>query len=87
MSRVCDLCGKHAHVGVTYERRGLAKRKGGVGQRVTGKTKRKFRANIQTVRANINGTVKRIKACTDCIRSGKVVKVPKARAARHDEAG
>ncbi|MEW6358670.1 MAG: 50S ribosomal protein L28 [Planctomycetota bacterium] len=74
MSRVCDLCGKSAQMGVTYERRGLAKAKGGVGRRVTGKTKRKFRVNLQTVRANINGKVKRIKACTACIRSGKVVK-------------
>ncbi|NOZ21997.1 MAG: 50S ribosomal protein L28 [Planctomycetes bacterium] len=76
MSRVCDLCGKRAQVGVSYERRGLAKAKGGVGRRITGKTKRKFRPNIQRVRANINGTVKRIKACTQCIRSGKVVKAP-----------
>lgn len=75
MSRVCELCGKHAHVGITYERRGLAKAKGGVGRRVTGKTKRKFRPNIQTVRANINGRVKRIKVCAQCIRAGKVTKV------------
>ena len=75
MSRVCDLCGKRARMGRTYVRRGLAKRKGGVGRRVTGKTKRKFRPNLQTVRANMNGTVRRIKACTQCIRSGKVVKV------------
>lgn len=75
MSRVCDLCGKEARVGVTYKRRGLAKAKGGVGRRVTGKTKRKFRPNIQRVRAKINGTVRRINVCTQCIRAGKVTKV------------
>ena len=75
MSRVCDVCGKRAQMGRTYVRRGLAKRKGGVGRRITGKTKRKFRPNLQSVRANVNGRVMHIKACTQCIRAGKVVKV------------
>jgi large subunit ribosomal protein L28 len=35
---------------------------------------RRFEPNIQTVRAQINGGVKRIKVCTRCIRSQKVVK-------------
>ena len=39
------------------------------------KTKRKFKPNIQTMRANINGSIKRIKICTRCMNAGKVVKV------------
>jgi large subunit ribosomal protein L28 len=37
-------------------------------------TKRRFYPNLQTVRAVQNGTVKRMKVCTRCIRSGLVVK-------------
>ena len=74
MSRVCELCGKKTQVGNQIERRGLAKWKGGVGRKITGKTKRKFKPNLQMVRAKINGSVKRIKVCTRCISAGKVVK-------------
>jgi len=30
--------------------------------------------NIQTVRAVVNGTVKRVKVCTSCIRANKIRK-------------
>jgi len=30
---------------------------------------------IQRVKVNLNGTIKRIKVCTDCIKSDKIVKV------------
>ncbi len=76
MSRVCELCGKKTQVGNQIERRGLAKWKGGVGKKITGKTKRKFKPNIQMVKAKIGGSVKRIKVCTRCISAGKVVKSP-----------
>ncbi len=75
MSRVCELCGKKTEVGNQIERRGLAKWKGGVGKKITGKTKRKFKPNLQMVRAKVEGSVKRIKVCTRCISAGKVVKV------------
>lgn len=74
MARVCEVCGKGTRVGYQIERRGLAKKKGGVGRRITGRTKRKFKANIQSVRAHVNGGVKRMKVCTRCISAGKVVK-------------
>ena len=35
---------------------------------------RRFEPNLQTVRAMINGGVKRIRVCTRCLRSDKVVK-------------
>ena len=35
-------------------------------------TRRKWNANIQTVRIDDNGTVRRANVCTRCIRSGKI---------------
>ena len=75
MSRRCEVCGKGPHSGLTYTHRGLAKAKGGVGIKVTGRTKRVFAPNLQTVKTKINGTVKRLRVCTKCLRSGKVIKV------------
>lgn len=74
MSRVCEFCKKRTEVGNQITRRGLAKAKGGVGRRVTGKTKRKFKPNIQTHRAEVNGTVRKVKICTRCLKAGKIVK-------------
>ena len=74
MSKVCAICGKGPHIGNTIARRGLAKKKGGVGKRITGVTKRKVLPNLQKVRAVVDGEVKTIRVCTKCIRSGKVVK-------------
>ena len=74
MSKVCVICGKRPHTGNKISRRGLAKKKGGVGKRITGVSKRTFLPNLQKVRAVIDGKVKTIRVCTKCIRSGKVVK-------------
>lgn len=76
MSRVCDVCGKTVHAGGSISRRGLAKKKGGVGSRVIARNKRIFRPNLQKLRAWVNGGVKRITACTSCIQAGKVIKPP-----------
>ncbi len=75
MARRCEICGKGPHSGFQFSRRGLAKKKGGVGLKVTGHTKRVFTPNLQVIKTKIKGTVKRVRACTKCIRSGKVVKV------------
>jgi len=74
MSRVCQFCGKRTRVGRSIARRGLAKSKGGVGVKTTGVTKRKFKPNIQSVRAVIDGETRRVKICTACMRSGKITK-------------
>ena len=74
MANRCEICGKGPSTGRTYTRRGLAKKKGGVGQRITGKTKRTFKPNVQRVRALVGGSVKRIRVCAACLRSGKVTK-------------
>ena len=80
MPRECDLCGKKVGVGNQYTYRGLAKYKGGVGRKVTGKTKRKFCPNLQRVRALVGNTVQRIRVCTRCIKSGKLRKPPARKA-------
>lgn len=77
MSRVCHFTGKRTVAGRTYARRGKAKYLGGVGRKVTGKTKRKFKPNIQKVRAMIDGKPVRLRVSAKAIRNGLVVKPPK----------
>ncbi|MDD3695908.1 MAG: 50S ribosomal protein L28 [Lentisphaeria bacterium] len=74
MSRVCEICGKHKAFGGHITRRGLAKKKGGIGMHVVKNTRRTFSPNLKSVRALVNGGVKRVKVCTACIRSEKIVK-------------
>ena len=60
MSRKCEICGKGQVSGnnVSHSNR---------------HTRRKWNANIQTVRIQEeNGTVRRINVCTRCIRSNKI---------------
>jgi len=74
MARECYICGKKPISGRTISRRGMAKSKGGVGQRITGKTLRRFSPNIQTVNASIKGKNKRVNVCTKCMKSDKIQK-------------
>jgi large subunit ribosomal protein L28 len=74
MPRVCEFTGKRTHTGNQYTHRGKAKYLGGVGTKITGKTKRTFKPNLQTVTAIIDGSPTRVKASTKAIRSGLVVK-------------
>ena len=77
MSRVCYFTGKRTRSGRNISRRGKAKYLGGVGRKITGITKRKFKPNIQTVRALVDGKVVRIKVSAKAIRNGLVVKPQK----------
>jgi large subunit ribosomal protein L28 len=77
MSRVCYFTGKRTSAGRSIKRRGKANYLGGVGRKVTGSTKRKFKPNIQKVRAVIDGGVRRVKASAKAIRIGLVQKPPK----------
>jgi large subunit ribosomal protein L28 len=62
MSKVCDICGKGPQVGNHVSH-------------ANNKTKRRFMPNLQAVRAQLkSGEVKRMKVCTQCIRSGSVTK-------------
>ncbi|HCH37907.1 MAG: 50S ribosomal protein L28 [Acidobacteria bacterium] len=61
MARRCVICGKGPRAGRNVSH-------------AHNVTLRRFEANIQMVRAMINGSVKRIRVCTRCLRSGKVTK-------------
>ncbi|MDR0871441.1 MAG: 50S ribosomal protein L28 [Planctomycetaceae bacterium] len=75
MARVCEICGKGHIIGNHVETRGKAKYLGGVGTKVTGITRRAFRPNLQNVRTTLeNGTIKTVRVCAQCIRSGAVRK-------------
>ena len=74
MARVCEFCGKRTRVGNHVTRRGLAKAKGGVGRRVTGRSKRRYKPNIQRIRALVGGSTVRVKICTRCLKAGLVAK-------------
>jgi len=74
MSQKCEICGKGPVAGRTIKRRGMAKKKGGVGRRITGVSKRVFYPNIKNIKALLNGSVRTIKVCARCIKHGKVVK-------------
>jgi len=61
MAKVCEICGKKPVVGYNVSH-------------AHNKTKTRWLPNLQRVRAVQNGRVKRIRVCTSCIKSGRVVK-------------
>lgn len=78
MARVCDYSGKRPRVGNRVVRRGKAKREGGIGQNVTGISKRRWKPNLQKIRIiDENGTVRTIKVCARYIKAGKFQKAPR----------
>ncbi len=78
MSRVCHFTGKKTRSGRQVARRGKAKYLGGVGRKTTGSSKRTFKANIQRVRAVVDGKVVRIRVSAKAIRMSLLEK-PRAR--------
>lgn len=78
MARECSICGKGSQVGNSVETRGKAKYLGGVGTKITGITRRKFKPNLQRVRVALpEGGNKRKLVCVQCIRSGAIRKAVK----------
>lgn len=61
MAKRCEICGRTPVVGRQLSH-------------AHNVSPRRFEPNLQTVRAMIGGGVRRIKVCTRCLRSGKVVK-------------
>jgi len=61
MAKRCEICGKGPAFGHNVSH-------------AHNVTRRRFEANIQRVKAVINGGVKRIRVCTRCLRSNKIVK-------------
>lgn len=55
----CDICGKGVVTGMSVSHSHI-------------RTKKKWYPNIQSVKAIVNGSTKRIKVCTRCLRSGKI---------------
>jgi len=78
MASVCEICGKGPQVGNSVTTRGKAKYLGGVGTKITGISRRKFKPNLQRVRVSTGGGNRRIRVCTQCIRSGAVTKAIRA---------
>jgi large subunit ribosomal protein L28 len=61
MAQRCAICGKGPVVGRNVSH-------------AHNVTPRRFNPNLQTVRAVMGGGNKRVRVCTRCLRSGKVVK-------------
>ena len=80
MARKCEICGKKAATGNSVTRRGLAKKKGGVGKKTTGITKRLFSPNLQKKRVVVDGKIRKLLVCAKCIKRGKIT-LPKAKLA------
>jgi large subunit ribosomal protein L28 len=79
MARECSVCGKGAQLGNQVTTRGKQKYLGGVGTKVTGISRRKFKPNLQRVKiSTANGTHKAVLVCVQCIRSGGVTKIVRA---------
>ncbi|HHX74984.1 MAG TPA: 50S ribosomal protein L28 [Firmicutes bacterium] len=62
MARKCVVCGKGTATGFTISHSHI-------------KTKRKWQANVQRVKALINGTPRRVNVCTRCLKAGKITRV------------
>lgn len=73
MSRECYVCGKKPVAGRSIKRRGMAKKKGGVGKKITGVSNRVFLPNLQKIKILIKGIRKTIKICTKCLKAGKLI--------------
>jgi len=72
----CAICGKRSVVGRTKTYRGKLKKQGGVGRRTVRVNLRHFRPNLQPATVILNGSVKHVRVCTSCLRSGRVRKAP-----------
>ena len=80
MAQGCEICGKTASMGNQIETRGKAKYLGGVGTKITGISRRRFKPNLQTIKVSTpQGKTQSMRVCTTCIRSGFVRKVVKRR--------
>jgi large subunit ribosomal protein L28 len=62
MAQRCEICGKGPAVGRNVSH-------------AHNVSPRRFNPNLQTVRALVGGAHKRVRVCTRCLRSNKVVKV------------
>jgi large subunit ribosomal protein L28 len=61
MAQVCEICGKKPQTGNTISH-------------AHNTSRRRWNVNLRPVHAKVKGTTKRMRVCTGCLRSGKVVK-------------
>jgi large subunit ribosomal protein L28 len=61
MAQVCELCGKGPQFGNNISH-------------AHNVTRRRWNPNLQRVKALTNGASKRVRVCTTCIKTGKIVK-------------
>jgi len=61
MAQTCEICGKKPAFGNNVSH-------------AHNVTPRRFNPNLQTVRAVVAGATKRLRVCTRCLRSNKIVK-------------
>ena len=73
MARVCDICGKRPRAGHNVSH-------------ANNKTARRWYPNLQRVRVLVDGQPRRIRACTECIKSNRVEKAPRGGSARAGQA-
>ncbi len=59
MAIQCEVCGKKPIVGHNVSHSNV-------------KTKRRFMPNIQTIKALVAGSTKKVQVCTRCLKAGKV---------------
>ena len=74
MPHECAYTGRRTKIGRQCTYRGKAKYLGGVGIKITGRSARKFKSNLQKVRVLIDGKPVRAWASTKAIKSGLVIK-------------
>ena len=74
MPKSCVFTGRTVSFGNRKKYRGKAKYLGGVGKKILGTSRRKFKPNLQKVRCVIDGVVKKVWVSAAAIRSGLVVK-------------
>jgi large subunit ribosomal protein L28 len=74
MSKKCSICGKGPMVTLSVKRAG-SKLRSGKKRYIRGKTKRRQLPNLQKVKLDINGKIKRVRVCASCLSSDKVSKI------------
>jgi len=65
MSRACDICGK----GIMF---------GNQVSHAHNLSRRTWQPNLQKVRAVVDGKPVRLRVCTNCLKTGRVVKNPRS---------
>jgi large subunit ribosomal protein L28 len=74
MGMKCAVTGKRPAMGNQKTYRGKAKYLGGVGRKITGTSRRKFKPNLQKVKAVIDGKVQTVRVAVSALRSGLVTR-------------